>query len=108
MSHESVGQNPPPASDVAQANLDSLQPALHLHNSWLQEILTGMEAAAAASAKVHICALCGKRYQRNTHLRRHEATRKSYGAFFSCPVLSTELVHNLSRYLFHQIDLMCT
>lgn len=31
---------------------------------------------AGPAVKAHVCATCGKQYQRNTHLRRHEATRK--------------------------------
>ena len=33
-------------------------------------------AAAVAASKQYMCMTCGKQYQRNTHLRRHEATRK--------------------------------
>lgn len=29
-----------------------------------------------ATIKAYVCTTCGKQYQRNTHLRRHEATRK--------------------------------
>jgi hypothetical protein len=35
----------------------------------------GQEARASAP-KAYVCETCGKRYQRNTHLRRHEATRE--------------------------------
>lgn len=34
------------------------------------------DATVPAAPRMYACATCGKRYQRNTHLRRHEATRK--------------------------------
>ncbi|KAJ6781406.1 hypothetical protein PWT90_02243 [Aphanocladium album] len=37
--------------------------------------------SAASATKVYACATCGKRYQRNTHLRRHEATHAATGKF---------------------------
>lgn len=33
--------------------------------------------SATSTARIYVCTTCGKRYQRNAHLRRHEATRKS-------------------------------
>ncbi|OAA70701.1 Fungal transcriptional regulatory protein [Cordyceps fumosorosea ARSEF 2679] len=38
-------------------------------------------SSAAAAARTYVCATCGKRYQRNTHLRRHEATHAATGKF---------------------------
>ncbi|OAA79149.1 Fungal transcriptional regulatory protein [Akanthomyces lecanii RCEF 1005] len=39
------------------------------------------EDTATSSARMYSCATCGKRYQRNTHLRRHEATHAATGKF---------------------------
>ncbi len=48
------------------------------------------EDTATSSARMYSCATCGKRYQRNTHLRRHEATRKSCTTL---PDLASKLVY---------------
>ncbi|KAJ3499557.1 hypothetical protein NLG97_g260 [Lecanicillium saksenae] len=39
------------------------------------------ESTPSTTAKMYACATCGKRYQRNTHLRRHEATHAATGKF---------------------------
>ncbi|CEJ79863.1 hypothetical protein VHEMI00078 [[Torrubiella] hemipterigena] len=38
-------------------------------------------AAPAQPTRAYVCAICGNKYQRNTHLRRHEATHSNVNKF---------------------------
>lgn len=83
-----IGENPPAihihqsqapcTATGARTSAIRLSPR---QTSGVSGLLPGMElvndqAAGAPTLKAYVCETCGKRYQRNTHLRRHEATRE--------------------------------